>query len=397
MKEQPIIAVENLTKIFKFPHERYTTIKQHFVNILRRRTTHSLKALDDVSFEVKKGEFLGIIGPNGSGKSTLLKILAQIYQPTAGKIEINGTLSPFIELGVGFNPELTARDNVFLNAAILGLSKKETEDRFDEIIKFSELEEFVDQKLKNFSSGMQVRLAFSIAVQAKADILLIDEVLAVGDASFQEKCFKVFRKLKKEGKTIIFVSHALNTIEEFSDRCLLVYRGKIRFDGKPNEAILEYTKINSEVERDQVKSANEKKGQSARILRVHCLNSKGGEESIFRLGDELTAAIEFEKNSKNPELNFGVSIYREDGVYCYGINTFIDKFNTKGVSNRIWLSFNNLHLLGGAYYLVAAIFGKSESEVIDYNPRAAVFKLIAGIKDQGIVKLEHKWGLKLNE
>jgi len=393
MKEEPIIKVENLTKVFKLPHERYSTMKQHFVNILKPKPATRLKALDNISFEIKKGEFFGIIGPNGSGKSTLLKILAEIYQPTAGKIEINGTLSPFIELGVGFNPELTARENVFLNAAILGLSKKETEDRFDEIIKFAELEEFVDQKLKNFSSGMQVRLAFSIAIEAHADILLIDEVLAVGDASFQEKCFKVFRRLKKEGKTIIFVSHALATIEEFCDRCLLVYRGKIRFNGKPNEAILEYTKINSRVESDQVQGASEKKEQPARILKVSCLNSKGEEESVFRLGDEMTTAIEFEKNSKNLELNFGVSIYREDGVYCYGINTFIDKFNTKGVSNRIYLSFNNLRLLGGAYYLVAAIFGKTESEVIDYNPRAAVFKLIAGIKDQGIVKLEHKWTL----
>ena len=394
MKEETIIKVTNLTKVFKLPHERYSTMKQHFVNIFKPKVVEKLKALDGVSFEVKKGEFFGIIGPNGSGKSTLLKILAQIYQPTAGKIEINGTLSPFIELGVGFNPELTARDNVFLNAAILGLSKKDTEERFDEIIKFAELEEFVDQKLKNFSSGMQVRLAFSIAVQAKADILLVDEVLAVGDAAFQQKCFEVFRKLKKEGKTLIFVSHALSTIEEFCDKCIFVFKGKINFYGSPTEAIYAYNKLNTEQEKGKLaeaSSTNKTKSKPTRIVQVKCLNAEGEEGTIFKVGEDITVSFDFENDQNIKPLNFGLALYREDGVYCYGINTIIDNYDTSNVTKTIRLKYKNLSLLPGAYYLVAAIFGKSGVEMIDFNSKAAIFRLVGNQKDQGVFKLNHEW------
>ena len=394
MKEEPIIKVENLTKVFKLPHERYSTMKQHFVNIFKPKAVEKLKALDNVSFEINKGEFFGIIGPNGSGKSTLLKVLAEIYQPTAGKIEINGSLSPFIELGVGFNPELTARENVFLNAAILGLSKKETEDRFDEIIQFAELEEFVEQKLKNFSSGMQVRLAFSIAVQAQADILLVDEVLAVGDAAFQQKCFEVFRRLKREGKTVIFVSHALSTIEEICDRCIFVFKGRIKFSGSPTEAIYAYNKLNTEQERGkltEVGGVNKTKGKTTRIVQVKCLNSLGKEESIFKAGEDMTVSLDFENGQKIQPLNFGIALFREDQVYCYGINTIIDKYDANKVTKTIRLKYKNLSLLPGSYYLVAAIFGKSDSEIIDFNSKAAIFRLVGNQKDQGVFKLNHEW------
>lgn len=248
MTDETIVSIKNITKVFKFPHERLFTAKQHFVNLFSRKALRKFTALEDISFEIKKGEFFGIIGSNGSGKSTLLKILAGIYQPTEGKIKIKGSLSPFIELGVGFNPELTARDNVYLNAAILGLARKETEKKFNEIVEFSELENFMDQKLKNFSSGMQVRLAFSIAIHAQADILLIDEVLAVGDVAFQQKCFEVFRNLKKQSKTVIFVSHDLGTIAEFCDEVALINKSKLLKIGKPREVITEYLKIVEETE-----------------------------------------------------------------------------------------------------------------------------------------------------
>jgi ABC-type polysaccharide/polyol phosphate transport system ATPase subunit len=394
MKEKPIIKVENLTKVFKLPHERYSTMKQHFVNIFRPKAVEKLKALDNVSFEINKGEFFGIIGPNGSGKSTLLKVLAQIYQPTAGKIEINGTLSPFIELGVGFNPELTARDNVFLNAAVLGLSKKETEERFDEIIKFAELEEFVEQKLKNFSSGMQVRLAFSIAIQAKADILLVDEVLAVGDASFQQKCFEQFRKLKKEGKTVIFVSHALVTIEEFCDNCIFVFKGKIKFYGSPTEAIYAYNKLNTEQEKGKLaenSSTNKTKGKAARITQVKCLNAEGKEEAIFKMGEDITVSLDFENAQKIKPLNFGIALFREDQVYCYGVNTIIDKYDTGKVTKNLKLKYKNLSLLPGSYYITAAIFGEKATELIDFSSKAAIFRLIGTSKDEGVIFINHEW------
>jgi len=240
----PAIKVENISKHFKVPQRKVETLKERIFTCWQKSHYRKLKALDDVSFEVQKGEFFGIVGRNGSGKSTLLKILAGIYQPQKGRIFVRGKLSPFLELGVGFNPELTARENIYLNGVVLGLSTKEINKRFDDIVDFAELRKFLDQKLKNFSSGMQVRLAFSVAIQVQAEILLIDEVLAVGDASFQSKCFDVFRKLKKEGKTIIFVSHDLRSIEEFCDRVMLLNEGKVLALGAPTEVINVYQELN---------------------------------------------------------------------------------------------------------------------------------------------------------
>ena len=197
------------------------------------------------AISIKKGEFFGIVGRNGSGKSTLLKIIGGIYQPTKGSVTVNGTLTPFIELGIGFNPELTGRENIFLNGAILGLTHKEIVSKYDEIVSFAELERFMDQKLKNYSSGMQVRLAFSIAMQAHNDILLIDEVLAVGDAAFQRKCFNEFNKIKKSGKTVIFVTHDMGSVKRFCDRAMMIDRGKISIIGAPSEVAYAYQEANT--------------------------------------------------------------------------------------------------------------------------------------------------------
>ncbi len=199
--------------------------------------------LKDINFEVKRGEFFGVVGRNGSGKSTLLKTLGGIYSPTKGSVEISGTLTPFIELGIGFNPELTGRDNVFLNGAILGLTRREILQKYDDIVAFAELEQFMDQKLKNYSSGMQVRLAFSIAMQAHNDILLIDEVLAVGDAAFQRKCYNVFKDMKKTGKTVIFVTHDMAAVEEYCDRAMLIEKSEIKVIGRTSIVTREYNRI----------------------------------------------------------------------------------------------------------------------------------------------------------
>ncbi len=225
------IRVEGVNKSFVLPHERPNSVKSLFVSPFKSKLKNSKeiqKSLTNISFSVKKGEFFGIVGRNGSGKSTLLKILAGIYQPNSGNVKITGRLVPFIELGVGFNPELTGRENVYLNGALLGFSPKEIDKKYDSIVDFAELERFMDQRLKNYSSGMQVRLAFSVAtILAESDILLIDEVLAVGDADFQRKCFNYFKKLKKDKKTVVFVSHDMDAVREYCDRALLIDDSKV--------------------------------------------------------------------------------------------------------------------------------------------------------------------------
>lgn len=238
------IEVKNLHKNFKLPTEKAAGLKQAIFNWLRGvkgyKKQQVLKGLD---FTIKKGEFLGIVGRNGSGKSTLLKILAGIYYPSKGEVTVNGTLVPFIELGVGFNPELTGRENVYLNGALLGFSNKEMDAMYDDIWKFAELEQFQDQKLKNYSSGMQVRLAFSIAIRAKGDILVLDEVLAVGDAAFQQKCNDYFKDLKNNGQTIILVTHSMENVRKFCTRAIMIEGGKIVHDGDPKEVADEYLKL----------------------------------------------------------------------------------------------------------------------------------------------------------
>lgn len=239
------IEVTKVKKHFLLPHEKKDSIKRIFTGFFKSKNSSAEvhHALRNVSFKIKEGEFFGIVGRNGSGKSTLLKMLAGIYLPSSGSIKINGKLVPFIELGVGFNPELTGKENVYLNGALLGFSKKEIDARYDKIVEFAELERFMDQRLKNYSSGMQVRLAFSVAIMAEADILLIDEVLAVGDADFQRKCYDFFKSLKKSGKTIVFVTHDMGAVEEYCDRAILIDDGVITCEGTARDVASEYLKL----------------------------------------------------------------------------------------------------------------------------------------------------------
>lgn len=238
------IAVKGLKKSFNLPTEQSFGLKQAIFNRLRGiKGYKELKVLRGLDFEIKKGEFVGIIGRNGSGKSTLLKILAGIYYPQAGEIIVNGTLVPFIELGVGFNPELTGRENVYMNGALLGFSNEEMDRMYDDIWKFAELEQFQDQKLKNYSSGMQVRLAFSIAIRAQGNILLLDEVLAVGDAAFQQKCNDYFESLKEKKQTVILVTHSMDSVRRFCSRAILLENGEIVEDGDPKKVASAYNKM----------------------------------------------------------------------------------------------------------------------------------------------------------
>jgi len=239
------IKVDGVSKTFKLPHERQNSVKSLFINILKggKRSYEKQRALKGITFEVNKGEFFGIVGRNGSGKSTLLKILAGIYRPTKGTVQTKGKLVPFIELGVGFNGELTGRENVYLNGSLLGFSRKEMKAMYDDIVEFAELERFMDQKLKNYSSGMQVRLAFSIAIRAKSDIMLIDEVLAVGDAAFQRKCLSYFGDLRRKHQTVVFVSHDMESVRKYCDKAIMIENGIITMSGDTEKVTRAYTEL----------------------------------------------------------------------------------------------------------------------------------------------------------
>ncbi len=243
----PMIEVAHVSKYFYLPHERITSFKESAARLFKPTDTKKLTALCDVSFSISRGECIGIIGHNGSGKSTLLKILAKIYYPNSGNIRVNGSISPFLELGVGFNPELTARENIYLNGIVLGISRKEITRVFPQIVAFSQLEKFMDTKLKNFSSGMQVRLAFSVAIQPNADIYLMDEVLAVGDIDFQKKCSDVIHHFKKTGKTVVIVSHDLKSIKAFCNRTLWVDDGIIKHSGVTTDIVKKYVEHSKRV------------------------------------------------------------------------------------------------------------------------------------------------------
>jgi ABC-type polysaccharide/polyol phosphate transport system ATPase subunit len=240
----PVVVVDDVSKVFRLPHERSHTLKERALHPLGRKGSDTLRVLRSVSFAVERGEFFGIVGRNGSGKSTLLKCLAGIYGVDDGRIYINGAMSTFIELGVGFNPDLPARDNVILNATMLGLSPREARRRFDRILDFAELGDFVDLKLKNYSSGMLVRLAFSVMIQVDAEILLIDEVLAVGDAAFQQKCFDEFERIRESGATVLFVTHDMGSVQRFCDRAMLLEHGRIAELGDPEHVGNRYLELN---------------------------------------------------------------------------------------------------------------------------------------------------------
>jgi len=239
-----VIEVRGVEKTFRVPDRKVDTLKERMVHPLRRVEYRELRALRGISFDVHRGEFFGIVGRNGSGKSTLLKVLASIYRADAGRIRMAGRLAPFIELGVGFNPELTARENVELNGVMMGLGRRGARRRLESVLEFAELEDFVDLKLKNYSSGMMVRLAFAVMVEADADVMLVDEVLAVGDAAFAQKCTDVFREKRDAGKTLVLVTHDMATVQAFCDRAMLIHDGEQRFLGEPEEAAMRYYRLN---------------------------------------------------------------------------------------------------------------------------------------------------------
>lgn len=403
------IAVNGVSKRFRIPLDRSTTLKYRMVHPRSSSRFHDLLALDDVSFAVPSGQFVGIIGHNGCGKSTLLKILSRIYQPTRGTVDLVGHVSPFLELGVGFNPELSARENVYLNGAVLGLTRSELDRRIDEIITFSELDDFVDQKVKNFSSGMQVRLAFAVAIQAHAAILLMDEVLAVGDARFQAKCFDVFMRYKREGKTVVLVTHDLGAVDQYCDRAILMDHGRVIADGSAPDVTAQYRRlVGQQSDADAValtgavatgsgegtQDDDRRWGTGEAVIRaVELLDDRGDNHHTFATGGAMTIRVTYEVLREVAEFVCGIGVHRADGYIVAGTNTFIERLPMTpapvGTVGIVEYRIPSLSMLTGTYLLTVELSSHLyhaydhmeqafEFRVMDESGRAGLFDLGGG-------------------
>jgi ABC-type polysaccharide/polyol phosphate transport system ATPase subunit len=315
------VVVDHVHKTFRLPHQRYSTLKERVLHPFASTTYDELHALKDVDVGIRSGEFFGIVGRNGSGKSTLLKCLARIYRPDSGSVSVRGRLSPFIELGVGFNPDLTARDNVVINGVMMGLSRREARRSFDDIIAFAELQEFLDLKLKNYSSGMAVRLGFATAIQVDAEVLLVDEVLAVGDAAFQQKCYEEFTRLKAEGKTIIFVTHDMGAVERFCDRAMLLERGDVLQIGSPHEVARAYNELNfGRLVHETVETGRYGDQAVCEIVDAW-FEVNGAKTSTVAQGDRLTIVVETLFHAEVEDPIFGITLRNEVGHTIFTTTT----------------------------------------------------------------------------
>lgn len=389
MGEDTAIKVDQVSKTFKLPHDKATSIKSIVVNFYKRnRTYEKQEALRGISIEIKKGEFFGIVGRNGSGKSTLLKLLAGIYAPTKGEVHVRGMLTPFIELGVGFNMELSGRENVYLNGALLGFSRKEMGAMYDDIVAFAELERFMDQKLKNYSSGMQVRLAFSIAIRAKSDILLIDEVLAVGDMNFQKKCFDYFEELKRKGQTIVLVSHDMDAIVKFCNRAALITKGKISIIGDPEQVAELYEEENKD---NTLKLSAQPPDTS--IAEITKLTISGAKKNIFTGGD--TVNFKFEVRAKTPiRAALGFNILKEDGQLIAGISShhaIKPKVLKSGEQAKFEYVFSSKQLTIGKFLVDGVVYDVDKDKPIYFKSAVASFEVRDKFRGWGAFNINGQW------
>ena len=387
--ERPALAAEGVNKIFKIPEERSHTLKERALHPLRRSRHEVLHALKDISFAVPPGEFFGIVGRNGSGKSTLLKCLAGIYRADAGQIWCNGRMSTFIELGVGFNQDLAAYDNVALNGIMLGLSPREARARFERVIEFAELEEFTDLKLKNYSSGMSVRLAFSVAIQVDAEILLIDEVLAVGDAAFQQKCFDVFNRMREEGRTIIFVTHDMSAVTRFCHRAMLIERGEIVTIGDPADVADRYLEIAfgraAGYEDDDIGSTRMGDG-TARISDVWLGDDPAERRAMAPQSEPLTlkVLVKFNADVLDPALSMTLLNEQRQPVVVATTAELHERTGSFSAGDHALFSFSFHNMLApGRYHPIFTITHRGEGlDVIDRYTGAPSF-VVSGLTASG--------------
>lgn len=390
------VKVEHLWKTFQIPHERRTTLFENLAGLLRPNQYETFTVLRDVSFEVNEGECVGIIGDNGSGKSTLLKLIANILRPTRGKIKVKGKITPFLELGVGFQPDLTVRENIGVYGAIMGLSNKEIKEATDEVIDFAGLRKFEDTRLKNLSSGMQVRLAFSTAIQTDPDILLVDEVLAVGDMEFQQKCFDVFNRYKKDGVTILFVTHDLNAVRRFCDKTLLLTEGRSREFGDTNRIIDNYIyknkENNEEIEEATVQRKTRWGNMAIEITGVKFIDKNGKENENFIFGDPFTARIFYESHERIRSPVLGIVFYNQE-TYCYGTTTDFRGCDTGEVFGRGHVDFlvDRLTFLSGKFDVTVALASSDYSIQYDWHDRLYSFNVHNPTRELGIFNINCEW------
>ena len=383
-----IVEISKLTKSFKIPLEASSGVKQQLINILKGRKGYRVfTPLKDISFTINEGDFFGIVGRNGSGKSTLLKTIAGIYTPNGGNVKVHGSLVPFIELGVGFNPELTGRENIFLNGALLGFSHEEMESMYSAIVEFAELEDFMEERLKNYSSGMQVRLAFSIAIRAHADILLLDEVLAVGDEAFQKKCYSYFDKLKREKRTVILVTHDMAAVERFCTKAVFIEDGHVKMIGKPYRIAAAYSRSNSQ-NYDQTTGLNGD-NEGAVPFKIVLRGTDGKEKTMYDFEETMTVELSWQQKGVK---HVGVAIFRENGEYVYGPNTYQEK--TSAIKDQTARYTVRLNLNEGRYFIKAGLMGANDTKVIAFIEEGPFFSVQRDYRHGrwgGVTKLDHTW------
>lgn len=414
------IKVKNISKSFKVYHDKPTTIKDYIIRLGKGSYTE-FKALKDISFEIEKGETVGIIGKNGSGKSTLLKILNKTLYPDSGKIEVKGKIASLIELGAGFHPDMTGRENIYNNASIFGLTKEQIDERIDSIIEFSELYDFIDNPVRTYSSGMYARLAFAVSVHVDAEILLIDEILSVGDINFQAKCNNHIMELQKYGVTIIIVTHDLNSMERICDRTILLEKGLVASIGQSRDVRLTYMEhMADEFEKNTIKKENAELEQPDKLpneplsnlptdyaqnlrhwgtqqmmLRnVQLLDENGNDKRVFTTGENITIKYNYfcnvDPNSLDPNFGFGIS--RLDGTQIYGTNTVIDNYPPIELKKKgeMEIKLTDVSLLPGDYSLQIAVVGRDNTQY-DFINDIARFRIVSNIDDVGIFRMNHSF------
>lgn len=392
MADDTAIKVESVSKTFKLPHERHTSVKSTFVNFYKQgKGYEKQEVLTDVTFEIKKGDFFGIVGRNGNGKSTLLKLMAGIYTPDTGTININGRLTPFIELGVGFNPELSGRENVYLNGALLGFSRKEMDAMYDDIVAFAEIEPFMDQKLKNYSSGMQVRLAFSIAIRAESDVLLIDEVLAVGDISFQRKCYEHFVSLKKQGKTVVLVTHDMSAVERFCTKAIVIDKGKVSDVMTPRKAAKIYNNLNASHSDATGQGKSNRWGTKEVTIEEVAMKQAQKNKGVYTVnhGEEATIDFKISPNSSINKIVLGLAIYNEFGINVSGPNSITCNLSP---GHMVEFTIPKMSLNPGRYEVTAILFDEEVITEFDHIEKCLVFDVEADEQQKhGVVNLFGEW------
>lgn len=443
MAEDIAIRVNNITKNFKVHMEQSHSLKDYLV-FHNRNKIQLREVIRGVSFDVKQGEAVALIGKNGCGKSTTLKMLTKILRPDTGSIEMNGRVSSLIELGAGFHPDMTGRENVYINASIFGLKKKEVDNRLEEIIRFSELEEFIDQPVRTYSSGMYMRLAFSVAINVSADILLIDEILAVGDASFQKKCFNKLTELKEMGTTIVIVSHSIDQVKSICNRAIWIYEGLVREDGNPNEVCAHYLdemehersvrhekellerkkKEEENIPLEPTEDEKRKKEldekfnsyESCKAINSACSpdakrkctgkvyftgvrvkNADGKEVWRYKTNDSMTLEFDYESTEENIPISLSFEFLTQSGVVVYGTSTLgkEKKMIVAKQNGSVSCYIDRLPLLAGEYDIKVRICGENDTRLDSISYFIKFIVDTDSVKEYGLLTMEHQWKMDM--